>query len=91
MMFNFLVLLIAGLFFLIGVYFLVVKEFKEPTVWKFYFPPFYEKTSETNKLIIYRKLKMGVKIVLGWYFIIVGAFMLSLLIAVNLQCSVLTR
>ena len=86
-MFNFPVLLIAGLFFLVGIYFLVAKEFKEPTFWKFYFPPFYEKTSEANKLIIYRKLKMRVKIALGWYFLITGVLIFILLIFANLQCG----
>lgn len=86
-MFNFLVLLIAGLFFLLGIYFLAVKDFWEPTVWKFYFPPFYEKVSERNKFIVYRKLKNKVKIALGWYFLITGVLIFILLIFANLQCG----
>jgi len=82
-----LVTLISGLFFIIGIYFLLVKEFRDPTVWKFYFPPFYEETSKSSKLIVYRKLKNKVKIALGWYFLITGVLIFILLIFANLQCG----
>ncbi len=81
---NLLFVLIALLFFSFGLLLLTSEEFKDPTFWKFYFPPFYEKDDKTKKILVYRKLKKDVKLVLSWYCIITSLIMFALLLAANL-------
>ena len=82
---NLLTVLLSLLFFILGLFLLRVKGFREPTIWKLYFPPFYEETSERDKFLVYRRLKRSVKIALGWYFFVVGLLLLILLITANLM------
>lgn len=84
-MFNLLFVLIALLFFSFGLLLLTAKDFKDPTFWKFYFPPIYEKVGIIDKLLIYRKLKESVKLFLSWYFIISGLIIGVLLLVINLS------
>jgi len=44
-MFNLLFVLITLLFFSFGLLLLTAKDFKDPTFWKFYFQPIYEKAN----------------------------------------------
>lgn len=83
-MFNLLSILLALLFLALGLLLLTAQEFKDPTFWKFYFPPFYEKVTKTNRLVVHRKLKEKVKLVLSWYFIAASIIMLVLLLAINI-------
>jgi hypothetical protein len=83
-MFDLLFALIGLLFLSFGLLLLTATEFREPTFWKFYFPPFYEKTERRKGMVVYRKLKEDVKLILSWYFIITSLVVFFLLVAVNL-------
>ena len=77
---TFLFLLLAVMFFLVGVVLFLREGFKEPTIGKAYLPRFYEKTGETNKLVVFRKLTDRAQFALAWFFFSAGIVMFDLLL-----------
>ena len=71
--------LMALLLFIFGLLLLTAEGFEEPTFWKFYFPPFYEESGETGKLLVYRQLKENVRVALSGYFILASLVIFVLL------------
>ncbi|MEX0622171.1 MAG: hypothetical protein WD187_04270 [Candidatus Woykebacteria bacterium] len=77
-------LTLSLLFYCLGILFFTANEVREPTFGKLYFSPFYEKTGDSEKLVVPRKLRDDVRIILSWYFIVVAAVMPLILINSNI-------
>jgi len=83
-MLELLFVLMALLLLTFGLLLITAKDFQEPTIWRFYFPPFYEKIERPGKLLVRRKLKNSVRIALAWYFIAAGLVISGLLLFIRL-------
>ena len=79
-MLTLLIISMAVMFVLVGVYLFLTRDFKELTLGKAYWARFYEKVEDENKLLVFRKLTDRSQFALAWFFFSAGLLMFDLML-----------
>ena len=79
-MLTLLIISMALMFVLIGVYLFLARDVKEPTLGKAYWARFYEKVEDVNRLLVFRTLTDRSQFALAWFFFSAGLLMFDLML-----------